>query len=332
MKLVRNYRSTPQVVAWPTSCCRAPRPGRRRRWSPCRRSGAAGPAPSSRPTPTTRPRRPASRGRSPALIAEGTPPSQIAVLYRTNGQSEALRVGPGRRRASPTCVRGGERFFARKEVRQAVLLLRGAARGDDGSKPLGELVRDVLGGAGWTRAAAGQRRGGPRALGVAAGAGPAGRRRWSRPPRRPRLPELVARARRAGRRRSTHRPCRASRWPRCTRPRAWSGTAVFLVGLREGLMPISHGRRPGRGGGGAPAALRRHDPGPASTCGCRGPAPATPAAAAHARPSRFLDGLRPACSARGPLRAEVGRTPSRRRGQAGQGRRAGAVPHAAAST
>ncbi len=35
-------------------------------------------------------------------------------------------------------------------MRQAILLLRGAARADDGSEPLGETVRAVLAGSGWT--------------------------------------------------------------------------------------------------------------------------------------------------------------------------------------
>jgi DNA helicase-2/ATP-dependent DNA helicase PcrA len=56
-------------------------------------------------------------------------------------------------RGIPYLVRGGERFFSRKEVRDALLLLRGAARSDEASKPLPELVRDILLGAGWTREA-----------------------------------------------------------------------------------------------------------------------------------------------------------------------------------
>jgi len=50
-------------------------------------------------------------------------------------------------------VRGGERFFSRKEVRDAIVLMRGAARSDDGSVPLPDLARDVLLGAGWSREA-----------------------------------------------------------------------------------------------------------------------------------------------------------------------------------
>src|SRR6185312_13253587 len=73
-------------------------------------------------------------------------------LFRTNAQSEAFESALAERDL-PYLVRGGERFFSRKEVRNAVLLMRGAARSDDGSTPLPEVVRDVLLGAGWTREA-----------------------------------------------------------------------------------------------------------------------------------------------------------------------------------
>ena len=61
------------------------------------------------------------------LLDAGTPASQVAVLFRTNGQSEAYEqalasAGIGYQ------LRGGERFFARKEVRDAILQLRAATR------------------------------------------------------------------------------------------------------------------------------------------------------------------------------------------------------------
>ncbi len=62
-----------------------------------------------------------------ALVEGGTPPSGIAILYRINAQSEAYEAaltGAG----VPYVVRGGERFFARSEVRQAMGVLRSAAR------------------------------------------------------------------------------------------------------------------------------------------------------------------------------------------------------------
>jgi DNA helicase-2/ATP-dependent DNA helicase PcrA len=91
-------------------------------------------------------------GEIAARVASGVSPADIAVLFRTNAQSEAFESALAER-GVPYLVRGGERFFSRKEVRDAVLLMRGAARSDDGGKPLPELVRDVLLGAGWTREA-----------------------------------------------------------------------------------------------------------------------------------------------------------------------------------
>ncbi|MDF2806988.1 MAG: ATP-dependent helicase, partial [Cellulosimicrobium sp.] len=75
--------------------------------------------------------------------------SEVAVLYRTNAQSEAFEsaladAGIG------YLVRGGERFFQRKEVRDAIVLLRGAARSADPDVAMPETVRDVLAAAGWS--------------------------------------------------------------------------------------------------------------------------------------------------------------------------------------
>ena len=49
----------------------------------------------------------------------------------------------------PYVLRGGEKFFERAEVRQAMVLLRGAARADDGSVSLPEAVAEVLSSLGW---------------------------------------------------------------------------------------------------------------------------------------------------------------------------------------
>ena len=145
----------------------------------------------------------------------------MAVLFRTNGQSESFESALAER-GIPYLVRGGERFFSRKEVRDAIVLMRGAARSDDGSVPLPDLARDVLLGAGWSRQ--------PPTSGGAA------RERWESlsalasladdlhaldPDAR--LPALVRELRSAPRP-STPPRSTASPWPRSTRPRAWSGT------------------------------------------------------------------------------------------------------------
>ena len=76
------------------------------------------------------------------LIDGGVAASEIAVLYRVNAQSEAYEqalsdVGVA------YLVRGGERFFARKEVRQAISALRTASSGESGAD-LVTRVRAVL--------------------------------------------------------------------------------------------------------------------------------------------------------------------------------------------
>ena len=95
------------------------------------------------------------------LVDAGTPPGEVAVLFRINAQSEAFEEALASR-GVPYVVRGGDRFFQRPEVRQAVTLLRGSARAaadrtesavTDDSAGVVTLVRDVLAGMGWTREA-----------------------------------------------------------------------------------------------------------------------------------------------------------------------------------
>jgi DNA helicase-2/ATP-dependent DNA helicase PcrA len=152
VRLVRNYRSTPQIVSLANLVVRGPSGQARSHSVQLEAQGAAGP----QPVLTAHPDDPSEAAAIAAEIAErvaaGTSPADMAILFRTNGQSEAFESALAERDI-PYLVRGGERFFSRKEVRDAILLMRGAARSDDASKPLPELVRDVLVGAGWTREA-----------------------------------------------------------------------------------------------------------------------------------------------------------------------------------
>jgi DNA helicase-2/ATP-dependent DNA helicase PcrA len=82
------------------------------------------------------------------LVADGTRAGDVAVLYRTNVQGEAYEealaaVGIGYQ------VRGSERFFARRDVRDALVLLRGGARAADPDTPMPQVVRDLLASVGW---------------------------------------------------------------------------------------------------------------------------------------------------------------------------------------
>jgi DNA helicase-2/ATP-dependent DNA helicase PcrA len=149
VRLVRNYRSSPQIVALANtivgSGTQAARDGAVRLVA----QGEAGPAPVLETYPDDPGEAAAVASRIRSLVADGHKAAQIAVLFRTNAQSEAFESALAEA-GVPYLVRGGERFFARKEVRDAVLLLRGAARSDDSDKSLGEITRDVITGAGWS--------------------------------------------------------------------------------------------------------------------------------------------------------------------------------------
>src|SRR3954462_13799174 len=128
VKLERAYRSTPQVVALANKLIgQAPR----RRGLPGLRllgQRPEGPAPRFAEHPDEPTEAAAVARACRQLIDEGMPASEIAVLFRINAQSEVYEnaltdVGV------PYMLKGGERFFERPEVREAVLLLRGAAAG-----------------------------------------------------------------------------------------------------------------------------------------------------------------------------------------------------------
>ena len=77
----------------------------------------------------------------------------MAVLFRINAQSEAYEEALGEH-GVPFTLRGVEGFFHRAEVRQAITLLRGAARGgQDDAGALVDEVRAVLASMGHTDAA-----------------------------------------------------------------------------------------------------------------------------------------------------------------------------------
>ncbi len=82
-----------------------------------------------------------------SLISAGVPASEVAILYRTNGQSENLEDALSQRGIG-YMVRGGQRFFDREEVKKAMVLLRGAAiAAVEEDVPV--AVRDALLDAGW---------------------------------------------------------------------------------------------------------------------------------------------------------------------------------------
>ena len=169
------------------------------------------------------------------------------------------------------------------------------------ASPCRDLVRDVLVGAGWTREAAVERRRGPRALGVARGPGRARRRRSSRPTPEARLPELVARARRAGR--GAARPHGAGRHPGLAARGQGPGVGRGLPGrLLRRAAAITHGRHRRRRSRRSGACSTSASPGPGASCACRGPGPA-PRAAGPRAARRGSSTAPRASSARAPAAA-----------------------------
>ncbi|MCU1670395.1 MAG: uvrD [Blastococcus sp.] len=148
VKLERDYRSTPQVVGLANRLIgQAPRrkglPGLRLLGQ---RPDAVEPRFAEYPDEPAEAAAVAARCR--ALIDEGMPAAEMAVLFRINAQSEVYEAALTDA-GVPYVLKGGERFFERPEVREAVVLLRGAAAGGSEPGALVPTIRDVLASTGW---------------------------------------------------------------------------------------------------------------------------------------------------------------------------------------
>ncbi|MBW4094314.1 MAG: ATP-dependent DNA helicase UvrD2 [Acidobacteria bacterium] len=303
VKLVRDYRSTPQVVSLANELLSARRKGGAAAdalWSPpleLKAQRANGPEPEFVECSDDEAEAAAVAARIRVLLDAGTPAAEIAVLFRTNGQSEAYEqalasAGIGYQ------LRGGERFFARKEVRDAMLQLRAASRAAADDDVPG-LVRDVLGSLGYSNEA-------PASSGAV-------RERWESLAALVALADELAQTRSAAGGQFTLADFAAELQERASAQHAptvqgvtlaslhsakgleWD--AVFLVGLSEGLMPISFADTPQ-----AVDEERRllyvGITRAREFLGLSWSTARTPGGRANRKPSRFLDGLRPNSVAR----------------------------------
>ena len=148
VELVRNYRSTPQVVQAANTLLA----GTASQGVDLRSQQAAGPEVTFDAHPDEVAEAEAVAARILRLRSEGRDLGEIAVLFRINAQSESFEEALAAR-GIPYLIRGAARFFDRPEVREAVTRIRGAARSgeasDQGSDVL-ETVRATLAGMGWT--------------------------------------------------------------------------------------------------------------------------------------------------------------------------------------
>ncbi|MEU3509755.1 ATP-dependent DNA helicase UvrD2 [Streptomyces longwoodensis] len=324
VKLVRDYRSTPQVVHLANGLLAQARG----RAADHRLELVSQRAPGPEPVYAEYADEPAeaegAARRIRDLLDAGLPASEIAVLFRTNGQSETYEQALADA-GIPYQLRGAERFFDRPEVRKAGIALRGAARfgGNDSALEdavdLPSQVRAVLSGEGWT----------PQ---PPSGSG-AVRERWeslaalvnlaqdfaaAKPDAT--LADLVAELdERAG---AQHAPTvQGVTLASLHSAKGLEWDAVFLVGVAEGMMPITYARTDEQIEeerrllyvGVTRARERLHVSWALSRA---------PGGRPNRRPSRFLDGLRPGSG------AAAGRSPAGAGG--GIERGSAATPTAAA--
>jgi len=237
VRLERDYRSTPQVVSLANQVIAAARG--RVAGSKLHLVGQRdpGPAPSFREHTDEVAEAAAVAASISRIVESGTPPAEIAVLYRINAQSEVYEEALTEA-GIPYQVRGGEGFFSRQEIRQALLVLQRAAGRDaeaDGSLP--DVVRGLLE---------------PLGLTAEPPTGTQARERWEalsglaelvdeEVAHRPQLdlPGLVAELR--TRADSRHPPVvQGVTLASLHAAKGLEWDAVFLVGLTDGTLPISH--------------------------------------------------------------------------------------------
>ncbi len=240
VRLERDYRSTPQVVSLANRVIGAARgriAGTRLQLVGQR---ADGPEPSFAEYDDEVAEATAVAKGIAGLLGRGVPAAEIAVLYRINAQSEVYEQALTEA-GIPYQVRGGEGFFQRAEVRQAVQALRQAGARDDLPAARGPevvtLVRAVLARLGLT---------------AEEPAGAQARERWSSLVALVQLTEELAAhdpglefagllRELAARAEARHPPTvQGVTLASLHAAKGLEWDAVFLVGLTDGTLPIAH--------------------------------------------------------------------------------------------
>lgn len=245
VKLVRDYRSTPQVVHLANNLLAHARGRAAEHRLELVAQRPKGPRPLSTEYADEPAEAEGTARRIRELVASGVPAGQIAVLFRTNGQSSLYEQALADAQI-PYQLRGAERFFERTEVREALSDLRAAARfgGNDSrhddTAGLPSQVRAVLSNRNWSPA-------------PPAGSG-AVRDRWESLAALVRLAEDLSAARPAAalgdlvaeldeRAAAQHAPTvEGVTLASLHAAKGLEWDAVFLVGLTEGMLPITYAK------------------------------------------------------------------------------------------
>ncbi|OBG79966.1 ATP-dependent DNA helicase [Mycobacterium sp. E802] len=310
VRLERDYRSTPQVVSLANRVIAAARG--RMAGSKLHLVGQrdAGPEPTFSEYPDEVAEANAVARSIKKLIENGTEPAEIAVLYRINAQSEVYEEALTEAGVAFQ-VRGGEGFFSRQEIRQALVALHRFAERDIPEDNLPALVRELLE---------------PLGLSAEPPAGTKARERWEALTALAELvdeevavrPELDLRALVAElRQRADARHPPVVQGVTLASLHAAKGLewdAVFLVGLADGTLPISHALAHGPDSEPVEEERRLLYVGVTRArvhLGLSWALARTPGGRQGRRPSRFLNGIAP------QLQKTAGPGPERSRRQRG---------------
>ena len=142
IQLTRNYRSTQQIVSFANRLTTEST-----LVEPLRSEGDIGLAPRLLSFATVSDECAALASAIRTKLDQGVKPSDIAVLYRVNGQSEAIEHALTQAGIDYQ-VRGGERFFNRPEIQTAIRAVRAEAVSPS-EKPLYQVVSDICRSLGW---------------------------------------------------------------------------------------------------------------------------------------------------------------------------------------
>jgi DNA helicase-2/ATP-dependent DNA helicase PcrA len=142
IQLTRNYRSTQQIVSFANRLTIDSSTV-----EPLRSEGEIGLAPRSLSFATVADECAALAAGIRTKLDQGVKTSDIAVLYRVNGQSESIENALSNAGIDYQ-VRGGERFFNRPEIQNAIRAVRAESISPT-DKPLYQTVTDICRSLGW---------------------------------------------------------------------------------------------------------------------------------------------------------------------------------------